>query len=118
MCQKWLNQAKQYFHRREQLAGVIQLVDIRVGPTPDDKARLRDLAGLGKPICLAMTKADKLSRSRREAAVAEHLSGLGVPLPADTAVVLTSAVDGSGRAELLAWIEDRLAERDAVRSGV
>lgn len=106
---KWAAVARRYFHGREQLAGVIQLVDIRVGPTPDDKARLRDLVALGRPLCLAMTKCDKLGRGRREEAVREHLGALGVPVPADTAVITTSASAGFGQDELWAWIADVLA---------
>ena len=110
---KWAAQAKQYFHRREQLAGVIQLVDIRVGPTPDDKARLRELIGLGRPICIVMTKADKIARTKREAAVAAHIAALGMAVPLDTGVVLSSAVDRFGHDQILAWVEDRLKEYEA-----
>lgn len=110
---RWAAQAKQYFHRRDQLAGVLQLIDFKVGPTPDDKARLRDLAGTGKPLCLVMTKADKVPRTRREARIGEHLRALDLRLPADTAVILTSATERLGRHELLAWLDDRLAAASA-----
>lgn len=110
---RWAVQAKQYFSRREQLAGVLQLIDFKVGPTPDDKARLRDLVTTGKPICLVMTKADKIGQPLREAKIGEHLRGLDLHLPSDTAVVLTSAADNFGRDELLAWLGDRLAARSA-----
>lgn len=110
---KWAAQARQYFARREQLAGVIQLIDIRVGPTPDDKARLRELIGLGRPICIVMTKADKIARTKREAAVAAHIASLGMAIPPDTGVVLSSAVDRFGHDQILAWIEDRLKDYEA-----
>lgn len=110
---RWMTQAHQYFHRREQLAGVLQLIDFKVGPTPDDKARLRDLATVGRPICLVMTKADKIPKTLREAKIGEHLSTLNLRLPPDTAVVLTSAADNFGRDELLAWISDQLAAQTA-----
>ena len=93
---------------REQLAGVLQLIDFKVGPTPDDKARLRDLVIVGKPICLVMTKVDKITRGQREARVVEHIKALDLRLPPDTAVVLTSAKERLGYAELLAWLSDRL----------
>jgi GTP-binding protein len=110
---RWARQARQYFSQREQLAGVLQLIDFKVGPTPDDKARLRDLVTIGRPLCLVMTKADKVARTRREPRIAEHLGGLDLRLPPDTAVVLTSATEGFGRDELLAWLGDRLAARPA-----
>ena len=34
---KWAAQSTQYFQRRAQLAGVLQLIDFKVGPTADDK---------------------------------------------------------------------------------
>jgi GTP-binding protein len=111
---RWATTAKKYFHGRKQLAGVIQLIDIRVGPTPDDKARLRELVTLGKPLCLAMTKADKLPRSKRDKAVGEHLAALGIQVPADTAVVMTSALKGFGHEEIWSWVEHLLARREAV----
>jgi GTP-binding protein len=110
---KWALQARQYFQRREQLAGVLQLIDFKVGPTPDDKARLRDLIAVRRPICLVMTKVDKVPKTKREARIGEHLSGLDLRLPPDTAVVLTSASEGFGRAELLAWLGDQIEARSA-----
>lgn len=110
---KWMTQAGQYFARREQLAGVLQLIDFKVGPTPDDQARIRELVGLGRPLCLVMTKVDKVPRTLREAKIGAHLQGLGFPLPPDTGVVLTSAAGNFGREELLAWLGDQLAARSA-----
>lgn len=105
---RWAAQARQYFQRRDQLAGVLQLIDFKVGPTPDDKDRLRHLVSLGRPLCLVMTKVDKVSKSSREARIGEHLRTLDLRLPPDTAVVLTSASEGFGRDELLAWLGDRI----------
>ena len=110
---RWAAQSKQYFHRREQLAGVLQLIDFKVGPTPDDKARLRDLVTVGRPICLVMTKVDKVTRGQREAKVAAHIQALDLRLPPDTAVVLTSARERTGYSELLAWLSDQLEARTA-----
>lgn len=106
---RWADQAQRYFAQREQLVGVVQLIDIRVGPTKDDVARIQRFVELEIPLCLAMTKADKISRTRREGAVAEHLRGLGVALPADTGLVITSAAERFGHHELLAWIDDAVA---------
>lgn len=108
---RWAEQARRFFTQREQLAGVVQLIDTRVGPTKDDKERIATLVDRGHALCLAMTKADKVPKTRREAAVAEHLRGLGVALPPDTGLVVTSAADRFGHEELLAWIEDRIAQR-------
>jgi GTP-binding protein len=110
---KWAVQAQQYLQRRKQLEGVLQLIDFKVGPTPDDMARIRDLVALGKPVCLVMTKVDKVPKTQREGRIGDHLRAMDVRLPDDTAVVLTSASEGFGRDEVLAWLDDRLAARAA-----
>jgi GTP-binding protein len=110
---KWAVQAQQYLQRRKQLEGVLQLIDFKVGPTPDDMARIRDLVALRKPVCLVMTKVDKVPKTQREGRIGDHLRAMDVRLPDDTAVVLTSASEGFGRDEVLAWLDDRLAARAA-----
>jgi len=55
---RWFSQAKEYFQRREQLRAVVQLIDMKVGPTADDRARVRELVAVGRPLCLVFTKAD------------------------------------------------------------
>ena len=108
---RWATQSERFFAEREQLVGVIQLIDLRVGPTVDDVARLEALVDHGLAICLAMTKADKIARTKRERAVAEHLQGAGVALPPQTGLVITSAAERFGHHEVLSWIEDLLDER-------
>ena len=109
---RWANLARQYFHGRAQLAAVAQLLDIRVGATPDDKARLRALIGLGRPLCLVWTKADKIAPTKRDRTVGEHLARLDVSLPEDTAVVITSSLGRFGHDQLVAWMRDVLATRE------
>jgi GTP-binding protein EngB required for normal cell division len=60
-----------------------------------------------------MTKVDKVPKTQREARIGDHLRAMDVRLPDDTAVVLTSASEGFGRDEVLAWLDDRLAARAA-----
>jgi GTP-binding protein len=103
---KWATEASRYLQKRPQLAGVVQLVDMKVGPTQDDQARLRQILAAGRPLCVAMTKADKVPRSRHDRVVADHLDGLA--LPPETALVVTSVRGGYGAAPLIAWIEDHL----------
>jgi GTP-binding protein len=114
---RWFAQARQYFQRREQLCAVVQLIDLKVGPTSDDRARLRELLGIGSPLCLVFTKADKVSRVRHEAKIRDHLQGLDLELPRATGIVLSSVPDGYGRRELWAWIEDRLLAFEQAGSG-
>ncbi len=106
---RWRKAATEYFHGRTQLAGVVQLIDMRVGPTSADRDRLVELNRRGLPLCLVMTKADKIPRARHESMVAKHLANLNVP--PTTGVVITSATAHYGAKELWAWINDQLASR-------
>lgn len=103
---RWAATAKKYLLARPQLAAVLQLIDIRVGVTPDDRNRLRELLASGKPFCIVFTKADKVPRRTHDDVVAKHLGGLG--LPPTTGVVISSASERYGQDELWAWMEHHL----------
>ena len=53
-----------YLETREQLAGVVQLVDLRHGPTELDRAMIEWLEAKKRPMLLAATKQDKLGSPR------------------------------------------------------
>lgn len=106
---RWAEASRQYFRRREQLRGVIQLIDLKVGPTAEDQARIADLVAAQRPLCLALTKTDQVRPSQRERKAADHVQALEVAVPPTTAVIPTSATEGIGFRELWAWIEDQLA---------
>lgn len=95
---KWQPLIHGYLSRAEELRGVVQLVDIRTGPTDDDLRSVDYLAEIGVPTLFALTKADKLAKGKREAALRKTVERLGVD--ADQ-VVLFSALSGEGRDELL-----------------
>jgi GTP-binding protein len=71
---------------------VLFLVDVETGPTPGDQEIAQYVRSRGKPVLLAVNKADALAREQR------HLSfyelGLGEPLP-------VSAATGKGTGDLL-----------------
>ncbi|HKI84943.1 MAG TPA: ribosome biogenesis GTP-binding protein YihA/YsxC [Candidatus Krumholzibacteria bacterium] len=108
---RWAGASRAYLSTRSQLRGVFQLIDLKVGVTPDDRARLRDLLRFNRNFCIIFTKADKVSASKREDKVVEHLSGLG--LPATTGVIVSSAKDRLGHEEIWAWVEDHLRPQAA-----
>ena len=77
--------------------GVVQLLDVRREPSPDDRQMLDFLAETGVPTIVVVTKIDKLS-SR---AVTEHIERLGRELELDPEQIIPfSAVTGTGRDEL------------------
>jgi len=104
--QKWGELVRGYLESRDQLAGVIQLVDIRHGATRQDRDMLEWLAAGNRPGLVVATKADKLKSGARAAALRELQSeweALGLP------VVAFSAVTRDGRKEILDWIDRTLA---------
>jgi GTP-binding protein len=93
----WRRLVFAYIAERPALAGVVWLLDIRREPSDDDLAMARALAGRRLPTLLAITKADKVSRSRRGARVAAIAQTLGM---ADADLLLTSATTREGVEEM------------------
>lgn len=98
MKEKWGQVIESYMRGPTPPRGVVQLVDLRHGPTPDDLRSVDFLAGLGLPVLFALTKADKLKPSQRAAAIRRTLDALGAD--PDQAIPC-SARTGDGREELL-----------------
>ena len=95
---RWPQLIHGFLSQSEEITGVVQLIDIRHGPTADDLRAIDYLAAEGLPVLFALTKLDKLKPSQRARAIREITSQLGV----DTdQVVPFSAVSGEGREMLL-----------------
>lgn len=103
----WAPLIETYLSGSPQLTLAVQLLDIRrSGPTDLDLQMIQWLDAAGVPTVYALTKADKLSRSRRLHAAhtfSRHL-GLGV----ESAPIPYSAVSGEGKAQLWARIDSRV----------
>lgn len=72
----WRRLMDAYLARREALAGVVWLLDLRRDPSDDDQAVGDRLRARGVPTLVALTKADQVPRGRRRAraaAIAERL---------------------------------------------
>jgi GTP-binding protein len=66
----WSSLTEDYFVKNpvhEALKLVIQLIDVRVGPTDDDIMMINMLIDRGIPFCVVATKTDKLSKSQLKA---------------------------------------------------
>ncbi|NLJ24281.1 MAG: YihA family ribosome biogenesis GTP-binding protein [Firmicutes bacterium] len=61
---KWGPMIETYLREREQLIGVLHIVDLRHKPTSDDELMARWLQGHRVPCVVVATKADKISRGR------------------------------------------------------
>lgn len=98
---------EQYIAERERAVGVVWLLDIRHDPSTEDHHMAQLLAARRMPIILALTKADKVGKTRRAGRVAAIVSTFD--LPTDQTIV-TSAVTGTGiddlRQSVLAAVEN------------
>ncbi len=90
----WQPLIQSYLSGSEQLRGVVQLIDMRHGPTKDDLSSVENLAELGLPVLFALTKSDKLkSGEKRDAAFREIVAALQVD---PDQVIPCSAHNGAG----------------------
>ncbi|RJE47726.1 MULTISPECIES: ribosome biogenesis GTP-binding protein YihA/YsxC [unclassified Dehalobacter] len=62
---QWGKMMQTYFRLRENLKGVIQLVDIRHQPTEEDRMMMEMLKVNNIPVLVVATKADKIARGQR-----------------------------------------------------
>lgn len=102
---RWRPLIEGYLSDTPELRGVVQLIDVRRGLTPDDHRMLEYLAMSGLPTLFALTKVDKLKPSQRRARLAAILADLGV---AEEQAIPFSALNGEGREDLLDSIAELL----------
>ncbi len=108
--EKWSALTDGYFTKNpniDRVALVLQLIDLKVGPTADDVMMLRYLAQTELPFAVVATKTDKLNKTNREAALAALAAHEDIP--EGTPIIPFSALSGEGKAELLREI--RMAAR-------
>jgi GTP-binding protein len=103
---KWGELMRAYLETREQLAGVLALVDLRHGPTALDEEMLEWLIGAGRTALVVATKADKLKRSVRSAARRK----LSAWEERGVSIVEFSALTREGRKPVLEWIDRKVAD--------
>ena len=107
---KWAKTLDAFFARKEDVAHVFLLSDIRRDPSADDMQMVSFLVYHALPFTVLATKSDKLSRMKvkeRTRAVANAF-GLG----ADN-VIAVSGVSGDGKDALLAKISQVISVRGA-----
>ena len=103
----WRPLIEGYLRTSPQLRGVVQLLDVRRDPSPDDLDMLDFLAELGAPTVVVVTKTDKLTRTAASARVGALARRLGLE---EDQVIAFSAQTGSGRDELAAAIRSLVAQ--------
>jgi GTP-binding protein len=102
MRQSWGKLIEDYLKRRENLKGVVLLIDARRGPLNPDSQLVEWLDFYGKNKLIVLTKADKLSRSVLLSNVKKICQALNL---SSDSLVLFSAKTGEGKDKTLKWIE-------------
>ena len=82
----------------DRLALVLQLVDLKVGPTKDDVMMLQYLTQTGLPFAVVATKADKLNKTERQKAL--NALATHPAIPTDTPILPFSAQNGEGKEDV------------------
>ncbi|MDR0787383.1 MAG: ribosome biogenesis GTP-binding protein YihA/YsxC [Gemmatimonadota bacterium] len=95
--ERWRSLTDEFLRRDDSLTGVVQLIDLRRGPTDDDRKAVDYLAGIGRPVLFALTKADKLKPRARREAIAATITTLGAD---ESQVIACSSLTGDGMEEL------------------
>jgi len=93
--ESWRPMIEAYLEKRETLAGVLLLVDIRRGVQDEELDFVPWLAAQGTPLVVAMTKSDKLPKNKRFPEVKKARAELGVTRDPICVSTLDS-VDDSG----------------------
>ncbi len=103
--QKWKTLIESYLENREQLKAVVVIVDIRRGPQAMDLMLVDYLKALGIPPIVVLNKADKLSKTLRNKALASAVEVLPQQIQEP---IIMSAKTGEGSEELLERIFNSL----------
>lgn len=101
--EKWGQMIETYLTQRDQLRGVISLVDARYAPTEDDIQMYRWLAYYELPTLIVATKSDKIARGKWNQAVSQIKKSL--ELPNTDNIVMFSAPKKMGKDAVWNWIE-------------
>jgi GTP-binding protein len=103
---EWARFMDEYLKGRPQLVGLVQLLDSRHEPSAQDRQMIAWLISRRLPFLLAMTKADKISRSKR--GQQEALIRTSLNLQVEVPFVFFSSETGEGKDELRAWVDSAL----------
>ena len=103
----WMVLFRRYLLSCDRPMAIFHLLDVRHQPTREDLEVSGWVRESGHPFALAVTKIDKVGTNSRSRRFQEIIQALGVP--SDPPFFPTSAVRGTGRQEMLGWVEDLLA---------
>ncbi|WP_367294823.1 ribosome biogenesis GTP-binding protein YihA/YsxC [Levilactobacillus yonginensis] len=103
--EKWGQMIETYLTQRDQLRGVVSLIDARHAPTEADVTMYQWLAYYEIPTLIVATKADKIARGKWNQTVSQIKKTLN--LPSTDNIVMFSAPKKSGKDDVWNWIEQQ-----------
>ncbi len=103
--EKWRKMINRYFEEREQLRGIVVLVDVR-HPADEKDILMLEMLRLRKiDHIVVATKADKVPKTKLAKTLQILAKGLGL---ADQPLIAVSALKNTGMDTLLKWLQPRL----------
>ncbi len=102
---KWRLMLEDFFKFREQLKGVLLLVDIRHKADPKDMMMVEMLRNNNIPFAIVATKSDKIAKSKIPGTLKKLKEGLQAK---DISMMPFSSLKKSGKEQLLGWIENQI----------
>lgn len=100
---EWAELIDTYLNYRENLVGIVQIIDARHKPTKDDKMMLDWLRASGLSFLVAATKVDKISNNKRSKQ--KKLIYKELKLDEDDNFTFFSAQTGEGSREVCNYLE-------------
>ena len=106
--QTWQQHVEDYLSRRDNLIGMLLVMDIRHPFQPFDEQLIEWAHQSELALHILLNKADKLKHGARVQALRSAEQRLGSSPAAAATVQLFSATDGTGKAQTIEWLTQRL----------
>ena len=103
---KWGKMIEKYLKKRDTLAAIVLLIDVRHAPTKDDVMMYNFIREYGFTPIIVATKLDKIKRSMRDKQL--KLIRETLHAPKDQIIIMHSSVDKTGRDEILDVLEMKI----------
>ena len=108
MREKWAKETENYILNRKNLAALLVLIDTRLKPQESDLQFMEFLGNNGIPFVRVFTKTDKLGKEALKKSIALYDEIMLVTWESLPITFTTSARNGTGREEILVFIEETI----------
>jgi GTP-binding protein len=106
--EKWVKATENYILKRENLVSLFVLLDSRIKPQRSDLEFMEFLGTNQIPFARVFTKSDKLSKTALEESVKLYNTEMDKNWESLPVSFISSSVNGSGRDEILNYIEESM----------